>query len=137
MKFLVDAHLPPSLCAVLARHGHDAKHTLDLPAKNATKDTILNQMFGRRAAYHYFERFGLFLFPSGLRPSVEACLGQDGKYVHGRVVFSFRASFVCNRSCVGTTHAGRNRSGCSYAARMSRLFDASRISFVKLVRNSP
>jgi len=43
MKFLVDAHLPPSLCAVLARHGHDAKHTLDLPAKNATKDTILNQ----------------------------------------------------------------------------------------------
>jgi predicted nuclease of predicted toxin-antitoxin system len=43
MKFLVDAHLPPSLCAVLARHGHDAKHTLDLPAKNATRDTILNQ----------------------------------------------------------------------------------------------
>ena len=43
MKFLVDAHLPPSLCAVLARHGHDAKHTLDLPAKNATKDILLNQ----------------------------------------------------------------------------------------------
>ena len=44
MKFLVDAHLAPSLCAVLARHGHDANHTLDLPAKNATKDTILNQI---------------------------------------------------------------------------------------------
>ena len=44
MKCLVDAHLPPSLCAVLARHGHDANHTLDLPAKNATKDTILNQI---------------------------------------------------------------------------------------------
>jgi predicted nuclease of predicted toxin-antitoxin system len=44
MKFLVDTHLPPSLCAVLARHGHDANHTLDLPAKNATKDTILNQI---------------------------------------------------------------------------------------------
>jgi predicted nuclease of predicted toxin-antitoxin system len=43
MNFLVDAHLPPSLCAVLTRHGHDAKHTLDLPAKNATKDTVLNQ----------------------------------------------------------------------------------------------
>jgi len=26
------------------RHGHDANHTLDLPAKNATKDTILNQI---------------------------------------------------------------------------------------------
>jgi predicted nuclease of predicted toxin-antitoxin system len=44
MKFLVDAHLPPSLCAVLARHGHDANHTLDLAAKNATKDTTLNQI---------------------------------------------------------------------------------------------
>jgi len=44
MKFLVDAHLPPSLCAVLARHGHDANHTLDLPAKNTTKDTIINQV---------------------------------------------------------------------------------------------
>ena len=44
MKFLVDAHLPPSLCAVLARHGHDANHTLDLPAKNAIKDSILNQL---------------------------------------------------------------------------------------------
>ncbi len=44
MKFLVDAHLPPSLCAVLARHGHDAIHTLDLPAKNATKDAVLNQI---------------------------------------------------------------------------------------------
>jgi predicted nuclease of predicted toxin-antitoxin system len=27
-----------------ARHGHDANHTLDLPARNATKDTILNQL---------------------------------------------------------------------------------------------
>jgi predicted nuclease of predicted toxin-antitoxin system len=40
----VDAHLPASLCAVLARHGHDANHTLDLLAKNATKDTFLNQI---------------------------------------------------------------------------------------------
>lgn len=29
MKFLVDAHLPRRLCAVLARHGHDAPHTID------------------------------------------------------------------------------------------------------------
>lgn len=41
MKFLVDAHLPPSLCAVLARHGHDANHTLDLPAKNI-KGRVIN-----------------------------------------------------------------------------------------------
>lgn len=44
MKFLVDAHLPPTLCAVLRRRGHDAMHTLDLPAKNATKDAGLNQI---------------------------------------------------------------------------------------------
>jgi predicted nuclease of predicted toxin-antitoxin system len=44
MKFLVDAHLPPSLCAVLARHGHDAIHTVDLPAKNATEDHFINQI---------------------------------------------------------------------------------------------
>jgi predicted nuclease of predicted toxin-antitoxin system len=44
MKFLVDAHLPSRLCAMLARHGRDAMHTLDLPAKNATEDRIINQI---------------------------------------------------------------------------------------------
>ena len=43
MKFLVDAHLPRRLCAVLEQRGHDAKHTLDLPAENATKDGVINQ----------------------------------------------------------------------------------------------
>ena len=44
MRFLVDAHLPRSLCALLAQHGHDALHTLDLPARNATKDRVINQV---------------------------------------------------------------------------------------------
>jgi predicted nuclease of predicted toxin-antitoxin system len=44
MKFLVDAHLPRSLCGMLAQHGHDAMHTLDLPAGNATKDGVINQL---------------------------------------------------------------------------------------------
>ena len=44
MKFLVDAHLPRRLCAVLEQRGHDAKHTLDLPAGNATKDGVINQL---------------------------------------------------------------------------------------------
>jgi predicted nuclease of predicted toxin-antitoxin system len=43
MKFLVDAHLPRRLCVALAQHGHDATHTLDLAAKNATKDRAINQ----------------------------------------------------------------------------------------------
>ena len=42
MRFLVDAHLPRSLCAMLVPHGHDALHTLDLPAKNASKDRVIN-----------------------------------------------------------------------------------------------
>ncbi|MBI4025324.1 MAG: DUF5615 family PIN-like protein [Verrucomicrobia bacterium] len=44
MRFLVDAHLPRGLCALLARQGHDAAHTLDLPDQNATKDGIINQV---------------------------------------------------------------------------------------------
>jgi predicted nuclease of predicted toxin-antitoxin system len=44
MKFLVDAHLPPRLCAVLAQYGHDALHTLSLPSKNMTKDRVINQI---------------------------------------------------------------------------------------------
>ena len=44
MKFLVDAHLPRRLCAMLGQHGHDATHTLDLPAKNTTKDRVINQL---------------------------------------------------------------------------------------------
>lgn len=43
MKFLVDAHLPRRLCAMLGCHGHDASHTLDLPAGNTTKDGAINQ----------------------------------------------------------------------------------------------
>ena len=44
MKFIVDAHLPRRLCGVLARCGHEAIHTLDLPAANATKDEVINQI---------------------------------------------------------------------------------------------
>ncbi len=44
MKSLVDAHLPPRLCAVLNQHGHDTLHTSQLPDQNATKDRIINQV---------------------------------------------------------------------------------------------
>ena len=42
MKFLVDAHLPPALCNLLVDAGHEALHTLDLPAQNFTTDTVIN-----------------------------------------------------------------------------------------------
>ena len=38
MKFLVDAQLPRRLALELAASGHDAIHTLDLPAANRTTD---------------------------------------------------------------------------------------------------
>lgn len=44
MKFLLDAHLPRSLCALLAEHGHDAIHTLNLSAGNHTKDSVISQI---------------------------------------------------------------------------------------------
>ena len=44
MNFLVDAHLPPGLCAVLQAAGHDAVHTRELAAQNRTRDEVLNEL---------------------------------------------------------------------------------------------
>jgi len=44
MNFLVDAHLPPSLCNLLQAAGHDAIHTISLPAHNQTVDEVLNKI---------------------------------------------------------------------------------------------
>jgi len=44
MKFLLDAQLPKKLCEFLKWKGYDALHTLDLPNKNKTKDSQINQI---------------------------------------------------------------------------------------------
>jgi predicted nuclease of predicted toxin-antitoxin system len=44
MNFLVDAHLPPSLCNLLQTAGHDAVHTRSLIAQNRTADEVLNKI---------------------------------------------------------------------------------------------
>jgi len=44
MKFVVDAHLPPGLCALLQEAGHDAVHTSRLAAQNRTPDESLNEL---------------------------------------------------------------------------------------------
>jgi len=44
MKFILDAHLPKKLSELLAWKGYDAIHTLDLPNKNRTKDSEINQI---------------------------------------------------------------------------------------------
>lgn len=44
MKFLLDAHLPPRLCTILQAAGHDAVHTVALPAQNRTADRAINTL---------------------------------------------------------------------------------------------
>ncbi len=44
MKFLLDAQLPKKLCNFFEQRGYDALHTLDLPDKNRTKDSQINQI---------------------------------------------------------------------------------------------
>ena len=42
MKWLIDAQLPRRLAQRLNQLGHDAIHTLDLPAQNRTADSDVN-----------------------------------------------------------------------------------------------
>jgi len=44
MNFLIDAQLPKKLIFVFEKAGHNALHTLDLPNKNFTKDSQINQI---------------------------------------------------------------------------------------------
>lgn len=44
MKFLVDAHIPPGICALFQSAGHDALHTRQLPAQNQTPDQVINDL---------------------------------------------------------------------------------------------
>jgi predicted nuclease of predicted toxin-antitoxin system len=44
MNFLVDAQLPRRLARRLQEAGHDALHTLDLPAGNRTTDREINTL---------------------------------------------------------------------------------------------
>ena len=44
MKFLIDAHLPPALGALLQAAGHDATHTSQLPSRNRTPDQFINDI---------------------------------------------------------------------------------------------
>ena len=44
MKFIIDAHLPKKLAELLKYKGYDALHTLELPNKNYTKDSEINNI---------------------------------------------------------------------------------------------
>ncbi len=44
MNLLIDAQLPRKLAIWLQQAGHDVLHTLDLPLKNRTPDSEINQI---------------------------------------------------------------------------------------------
>jgi predicted nuclease of predicted toxin-antitoxin system len=44
VKFIVDAQLPRALAVALTAVGHQAIHTLDLPAKNLSSDTVITRL---------------------------------------------------------------------------------------------
>ena len=44
MKFIIDAHLPRRLKYRLQDLGFDSVHTLDLPLKNRTPDSVLEEL---------------------------------------------------------------------------------------------
>ena len=44
MKFLIDAHLPPSLCKIIEAAGHEAIHTSSLLAGNRTPDVKIAEI---------------------------------------------------------------------------------------------
>ena len=44
MKFLVDAQLPKRLAAQLGQAGNETIHTLDLPLRNRTTDSAINEL---------------------------------------------------------------------------------------------
>ncbi len=43
MKFLLDAHLPPSLVKIFSNKGYFTIHTLNLPNKNESSDTEITE----------------------------------------------------------------------------------------------
>lgn len=47
MKFVVDAQLPRRVAFMLREQGHDAIHTLDLPAGNRTADSTIIELADR------------------------------------------------------------------------------------------
>ena len=44
MKFIVDAQLPLKLALALSAAGHDAVHTLNLPDKNLSSDSVITRL---------------------------------------------------------------------------------------------
>ncbi|MBK9140338.1 MAG: DUF5615 family PIN-like protein [Verrucomicrobia bacterium] len=71
MRFPVDAHLPPSLCALVESAGHDVLHTRQLAAQHLTLDQAINEISAR--GHHEGRR--LLLFPPAAAAAPQAAAG--------------------------------------------------------------
>jgi hypothetical protein len=78
MKFIVDAHLPPSLCKVLAQYGHEAIHTLEASIEKRDQGQCAQPALRKRGAHYHFERLRFLLLAFGFGSSVEARGGKNG-----------------------------------------------------------
>lgn len=72
MIFIVDAHLPKSICKYLEALGHEALHTTDFPLGNATSDDWIMEEAVKRGAIviskdsDFFHSFLLYRKPPKL-----------------------------------------------------------------------
>jgi predicted nuclease of predicted toxin-antitoxin system len=104
----------------LVRHGHDTNHTLDLPAKNATKDTILNQISIDEQRVVISKDADFFYSHLVLGRPWKLVLVKTGNMSKDELCSLFERHLSEIAATFGTTHSGRNRSGCNYAADMNR-----------------
>jgi hypothetical protein len=84
MKFLVDAHLPPSLCALLQAAGHDTLHTSQLAARNQTRDQVINELSLKDPARRHFQGHGFLLLPSPPTAAPQAPAHPHRQYGYAR-----------------------------------------------------
>src|SRR6266849_6166909 len=72
MKFLVDAQLTRRLARQLAALGHEALHTLELPAGNRTPDTDLIQLARRDGCVVVSKDSDFFTSPRATSPTTSS-----------------------------------------------------------------
>jgi hypothetical protein len=106
MRFVVDAHLPRRLCGVLARHSHEAGHSLDLAAGNASSDEDINRISldDRRVVISKDTDF--FFSHTHSWATVEAAAGQDRQHFDARLVRAAGTQPTGDRSGAAEPHIG-------------------------------
>ena len=120
MKFLVDAHLPRSLCALLAAHGHDVLHTHDLPDRNETRDGVLNRLALDEQRILVSKDTDFFYSHLLQGRPWKLLLVRNREYLCPRLEGLVCAQSPAHRGSPPGAYARRNRPPRGHAARMKR-----------------